>query len=376
MQTGRSYAKVAGSLMSRINDAAEQGIDGLLQQVPPDCLEALNAFYRRHEPIKLRALGGLIEIEPAFGRKQRRQPLLRVEIAVDGDTGTLFLPATFADLIFLELDGSPNIADFDPEQAAILMELALRGMLEAIEAGIGGKISVISVASRTEEFEPLPEPSFDFGLSVARLGLLHVHLHLPANPSLRLADYLAARTAKRNEETVELAALTFPVCIRLGASVFSQAGLRELAAGDVILLDGKSSVLPGAALIIGETLAARLEIAGSNATLMGAPAIAFGTVLEGLTVRGIESWFQDGLDQDADGIPVIVTFELCKYHVSLEDLRLFRRGTAVPLGSHGMDLEIAANGQMIGLGKLITIGDSTGVMVTRLVQRRSALSGG
>jgi flagellar motor switch/type III secretory pathway protein FliN len=375
MQTGRSYARVVGSLMSRINETSEQGVDGLLHRVPPDCVEPLNAFYRRHEPIKLRALGGVIEIEPAFGRKQRQQTFLRLEIAVDGDAGTLLLPSNLAELIFLELDGSPNIADFDPEQAAVLMELALRGMLEAIETGIGGKISVISVASRTEEFQPLPEPSFDFGLSVAKLGLLHVHLHLPANPLLRLADYVAARTTRGNEETAELAALTFPVCIRLGASAFSQAGLRALAAGDVILLDGKSSVLPGAALIIGETLAAPLEIAGSNATLVQAPSIAFGTVLEGLTVRGIEAWFQDGLDQDAGTMPVIVTFELRRFHASLENLRLFRRGTAVPLGSHGMELEIAANGQMIGLGKLITIGDSTGVMVTRLVQRQSASGG-
>jgi flagellar motor switch/type III secretory pathway protein FliN len=363
--------------MSKLFESAEQGVDGLLHLVPPDCVEALNAFYQRHEPLKVRAFGGAIQIEPAFGRGKGRQAFLRMEIDAGGDRGTLLLPSPLADLIFLELDGSPNIADFDPQQAALLMELALRGVLEAIEAGIGGKISVNSVASRIEHFEPLPEPLFDFGLSMAKLGLLHIYLHLPAAPSLRLAQYMNAKTTRGNEAPGELAALTFSACIRLGAFAFSQTALRELAAGDVILLDQTSAVLPGAALIIGETLAAPLEITGSSAILVDAPKTALGTVLEGLTAKGIESWFQqDSLDQDEDGVPVIVTFELRRFHASLEDLRLYRGGTALQLGSDGQDVEILANGKLIGLGKVMTIGDSTGVAVTRLVQPQSILGRG
>jgi flagellar motor switch/type III secretory pathway protein FliN len=364
------------NLMSKLIESEEQSVDGLLPFVPPACVEALNAFYQRHEPIKVRAFGGVIQIEPAFGREQGREPFLRLEIEVDGDMGTLLLPGPLADLIFLELDGSPNFADFDPQQAALLMELALRGMLEAIEAGIGGKISVISVSSRIEHFEPLPEPLLNFGLSIARLGLVHIHLRLPVHPSLRLAHYMNTKTTRRDEDTGKFADLTFSACIRLGAFAFSQTGLRELAAGDVILLDQKSTVLPGAALIIGETLAAPLEITDSNAILMADPTAAQGSALEGLTAKGIESWFQqDCLDQDLDGIPVIMTFEFRRFHASLEELRLYGRGTAIPLGSDDEDLEILANGKMVGLGKLITVGDSTGVMVTRMVQRQPALGG-
>jgi flagellar motor switch/type III secretory pathway protein FliN len=359
--------------MSKPIESAEHSLDGLLPSLPPTCVEVLNTFYQRREPIKVQAFGRAIQIEPAFGQEQGDQQFLRLEIEIDGDMGTLLLPRPLVDLIFLELDGSPNIADFDPQQAALLMELALRGMLEAIEAGIGGKISVISVASRIEHFEPLPEPLFNFDLSIARLGLLRIHLHLPARPSLRIAQYINANATRRNEGFDEFAALTFSVCIRLGAFAFSQTGLKELAAGDVILLDQKTTVLPGAALIIDEMLAAPLQITDSNAILTDIPRTARSTVLEGLTAKGIEAWLQqDGsLDQNKDGVPVIMTFELRRFHASLEELRLYRRGTVLPLGSDGTDLEILANGAMVGLGKLIAIGDSTGVMVTRLVQRRS-----
>jgi hypothetical protein len=143
----------------------------------------------------------------------------------------------------------------------------------------------------------------------------------------------------------------------------------------VILLDQKTTVLPGAVLIIDEMLAAPLQITDSNAILTDIPKTARGTVLEGLTAKGIEAWLQQdgGLDEDEDGVPVIMTFELRRFHASLEELRLYRRGTVLPLGSDGKDLEILANGAVAGLGKLITIGDSTGVMVTRLVQQRSRL---
>jgi Type III flagellar switch regulator (C-ring) FliN C-term len=380
IQTGTLYSEGGGrsmskrGLMSRLFESGEQGVGDLLPFMPPACVEVLNAFYQRRDPIKAHAFGRTIQIEPAFEREQSHQRFLRLEIEVDGDMGTLLIPSPLADLVFLELDGSPNIADFDPQQAALLMELALRGMLEAIEAGIGGKIFLISVASRIEPFERLPEPLFRFGLSIAKLGLLHIYLHLPARSSLRLAHYMNANTTRRTEDAQELAALTFSVCIRLGAFAFSQRDLGQSAAGDVILLDQKSTVLPGAALVIGETLAAPLEIIDSNAILVDAPKIALGTVLEGLTATGIESWFQqDKLNRDNDGVPIIMTFELRRFHVSLEDLRFYRRGTAIPLGSDGNDLEMLANGKMVGLGKLITIGDSTGVMVTRLVQRQSTL---
>jgi flagellar motor switch/type III secretory pathway protein FliN len=360
--------------MSRLLESGEQGVGDLLPAVPPACIEALNAFYQRRDPIKVHAFGRTVQIEPVFEREQTNQRFLRLEIEAGGDMGTLLVPSPLADLVFLELDGSPSIADFDPQQAALLMELALRGMLEAIEAGIGGKINLISVASRVESFERLPEPLFSFGLSIARLGLLHIYLHLPARSSLRLAHYMNANTTRRSEDAQELAALTFSACIRLGAFAFSQTGLRELAAGDVILLDQKSAVLPGAALVIGETLAAPLEIADGNAILEDAPKIALGTVLEGLTATGIESWFQqDNLSQEEDGVPIIMTFEFRRFHASLEDLRYYGRGTAIPLESDGTDLEILANGKMVGLGKLTTIGGSTGVRITRLVQWQPTL---
>jgi flagellar motor switch/type III secretory pathway protein FliN len=273
------------------------------------------------------------------------------------------------------LDGSPSITDFDPAQAALLIEFALSGALDKIEAGLGAKISMISVTSQIERFEPLPEPLFTFALPITKPGLLHIHLHLPPGLSLRLANYMNASAARQNQVPEELAALPFSACIRLAAFAFSHASLAELRAGDVILLDQKSAVLPGAALIIGEILAAPLEIKDGNAILMDAPKKAMGTVLEGMTAKGIEALSgQDGLELDKDGIPATVTFELRRFQASLEDLSRYRRGTVVPLGSDGGDLEILANGKAIALGKITAIGNSTGVMVTRLIQRQPTLA--
>ena len=358
MHEAHAFIKRVGPMSDSREFAA---VRDMLPSVPAAQVEVLNSFYRRRGPLAVRALGRRLEIAAVVAAP--RPPLCRLEIEFGGERGALLVPRRLIDLVFQEVDRSLDFERLNPAQAAILIEFALQDALKAIEAAVGEKIAVLSAGRAPERPEEAAEPGLTFKLSIPEAGEAQLHLHLPPAALAKFSRYLNANAARPALDPKAFEALSFPACMRVGAMVFSQAELASLNAGDVIMLDGKAGT-PAAALVIGETIAAPLAVEGGRAMLTDDLRIAARSPLAGMTADAVAH----GASADAKGLFFVLTFELSRFQASLGDIRGYRRGTILPVGSQGGSVDIAVNGTAIGLGEWVHVGSGTGIMVTRLFQ--------
>jgi type III secretion protein Q len=71
---------------------------------------------------------------------------------------------------------------------------------------------------------------------------------------------------------------------------------------------------------------------------------------------------------DLDDLPVRLVFEVGRLELLLSEIRRLAPGALLPLARPLDDaVDIVANGRRIGRGTMVSIGDSVGVRVTRLL---------
>ena len=74
-------------------------------------------------------------------------------------------------------------------------------------------------------------------------------------------------------------------------------------------------------------------------------------------------------DAELDSLPVRVVFEMGRLEMSVGEVRQLAPGVMLPLARPLEDiLDIVVNGQRIGRGSLVRVGEGLGVRVTRLQQ--------
>jgi len=331
----------------------------LVPALTSDHVATLNAFYRRRGAIVAMLAGRSVTIEAAWCLTQAsliRDPYL-VELAIDDERGAAVLPLRLIDAIL------PKAAQLRSEHAAIMLELALADGLDALEAALGCRLSIVGVRRLPE---PAPRTSFRLMLSTADLGRVPCELAFSSPHAMRLAALLD-RLAAVPASTLDL---ELPACLRLAAATLTVRELGGLAPGDVVLAEQACPADDGAVLVIAEHLVAPARIESDGCRLSAAPAPGRQTIWEWSMEDHIDPAKASRLhDAAVDTIPVRVTFELGRVDLPLKQLATLAPGSLVPL-VRPLDeaLDIVANGRRIGHGTIVRIGDSLGVRITRLFE--------
>src|SRR5262249_12660358 len=166
------------------------------------------------------------------------------------------------------------LAVLNSEHAAILLELVLGDTLDALEAALGVRLSIVRV--RRARAQAWRTESLCLMLTMGDLGSMPCELVLAPHHVRRLAvllDRLAAQPAAALH-------LRLPACLRVATAALTVGALRELAPGDVVLAERACSPDDAAVLVIAEHFVAPATIEPDGCRLTAPPAAGRGTTWE------------------------------------------------------------------------------------------------
>jgi type III secretion protein Q len=166
------------------------------------------------------------------------------------------------------------------------------------------------------------------------------------------------------------AALQVPVRLRVLERFFTPARLGSLSAGDVVLCGAASqrSAHRRCTLLFGLGIAmqadADIEPGSQRAQLAHAP-----TMIDEDEPAGAPTAGGDGLEH----LQVPVAFEIDSARVSLAELASLDAGSVIELDMPLLDalVRLVCQGQTVGVGQLVAIGDQLGVRITRMGLQRA-----
>jgi type III secretion protein Q len=335
-----------------------------LPAMRPDEVATFNAFYRRRGAITGTLAGRPVAIET--GWRSRRSASITdpcvLELAVDGEWGALVVPLRLIDAIAAALPGAHSVAGLKSEDAAIVLELVLTDALDALEAALGIRLSIVGLRhaqanARRQESLGVMLRMGDFGPTPCELALAPHH----ARRLAALLDRMAGPPAAALD-------LDLPACLRVAAATLTLGSLRDLSPGDIVLVEQASRPDDSAVLVIAEHLVAPVTIEPDGCRLTAPPEGGRETTWEWSMEDNIDPGKTKRLEDAAlDAIPVRVIFELGRVELPLKELAALAPGAFVPLVRPVDEaLDIVANGKRIGHGTLVRIGDSLGVRIIRL----------
>lgn len=159
-----------------------------------------------------------------------------------------------------------------------------------------------------------------------------------------------------------LRGLRLPARLRLGRRNFELDDLRSLAAGDVLACTARRADAPlRCQLLIGLGIfmqaTADIDLDSPDATLTEAPQL--------------ESEPHEAAPLEAPSIGALnvpVSFEIDTARVSLDELAAFDAGSIVTLDAPVQDAQVrlVCFGQVVGVGRLVAVGDCLGVRIERM----------
>jgi type III secretion protein Q len=375
LNDGMAETARAENVSSRSARPMPEGESGLaLPVVSPAEVACLNAFYRRRPPVDITLAGYRATIvaswPPAPGDISGRY---QVDLTVDGTAGALLLPRSLIKALMATLDPNQGLDDLDPYQRALLLELAVADALSLLEAGLGLRLSINAVrAARDEESGAV---SLAFNIAVDGLASCAAELQLPPPHATRFAQYLdraASASLPARPGGMEDAAVGVPVAVglRVAATTCSVGEIATLSPGDIVMADHGRRQSRQAVAVLGEHLAAPVELTAAGAQITAPPLRVRGSLWE-WSMENVADRAQADLTQktDLDDIPVKLLFELGRVELSLAEIRKLAPGALIavprPLDE---SVDIIANGRRIGRGSLVQIGSNIGVRITRLFQ--------
>jgi type III secretion protein Q len=356
----------AAAASERTHAAAPSGDDGMvLPLIPPGHVAALNAFYRRRSVFSTTIAGRVATSSLAWQPLDHSPMNRRLLFRVDGEDAELSVARSLLDILIASVDSDLSLDKLQGDHAAIVLELALTDVLDALEAALACRFALISIVPPRIRPESLERPALSFGLTIDGLGTLPSELHLTVNQTIRLAQHLDKYPGP------EQAAIDLPiaVCLRWATATLSMRDLRSLSPGDVMLMDEACQPNGTAIAVIAEHLVVPVELAPSAGLLSGYPARGRGSPWEWSMEKAPEALRGSAPDaSDFDDLPVRLVFELGRLELPLGEVRRLAPGTVLPI-SRPLDdaLDIVANGRRIGRGTIVRIGDTVGVRLTRLL---------
>lgn len=333
----------------------------VLEQVAPESLEALNAFYRRRPPSNLVVAGEAMTLAPIWPLPGEVESPQSTIIFNMGDAkGTLHVPRSLVERWLVQADPDVDLARLAPEHAALLLEFFLGSELAWLEEKLECGIAVTAIEN------------LDAASGAAPLAFRLTGKQEDIICTLRLEHAGHAAQLGRLLDKSEKRAAGFPLDLPVPASLWRGAvmvgagDLQSLRPGDVVLLDEIENQAASALIVIGDRLVAPVEFTGPGARLIARPVPVAGSKWEWIMNNATDS-VQTLEDSDLDGLPVTLVFELGRTALPLGDVKQLAPGAIVPLPEVTKEtVDVIANGKRVGRGEIVRIGESLGVRVIRM----------
>jgi type III secretion protein Q len=332
-----------------------------MKRYSPPSLSATEARARgllaRHgHGIALGALQLSLDPQPLQEPPARWDAAWRLQLEWSGARGTLRLSEpTLRRLLEAQLGADLELPPLPPAQAALALQQGFAAFIAPLAAAGRG-------LPRLVELEPEREPEAMAHRIALRFQLggetLMAELGCDALGLMLLAGLLAARPAVAEA----LPELPLPLRAVLGRTRLPLAALRQLAPGDLLLMDEA-------------WLAPHAE--GGEALRVGCGGGALWTARR----QGTDLWFsqpmkdEEPMDDEPqsdtpvalDALPVTLRFELGLRTLSLAELQALRPGVHIDLGLPPTQaVQLRANGALVGEGELVEVDGRLGVSVTRV----------
>lgn len=327
-------------------------------RVPAADVAGINALFARRGPIAFQFRGEPARLVLGSAAAPPEGPAFR--IAIGGAQMVARVSETLAAELLRPLRLQKPLAGLEPEPAALLMEFAFADEIERLE-GIAGEPAAIE----TRIDGPIGPGAQRFALEL-RLGddVHQIALWLGRQALASVGAALDRAAAPLDDP---MAGLAMPVRVCMGWRELRLSDLKDLARGDVVLVESGKEMAGPIAVVAGR-LATRLAV--SSGRLVASSSL---TALRG----SFWEWCMEGespnngeraiADAEIDALPVKLIFELGRTEMPLADVRRLEAGSVVPL-ARALDeaVDIVANGKRIGRGSIVRIGDAVGVRVERL----------
>jgi type III secretion system YscQ/HrcQ family protein len=333
--------------------------------IAPSHVQALNAVYRGRRALAATIGGRQTTIVAAWPPDRRLDASHRVGLRLDGESGELWLPQSLLDMLVDSVDPVLSLDRLGPDRAAIILEFALESVLAAVERNLGCRLAVDSYSGQVERPENDGQLPLFFTLVIDGLVTTGCELRIPPDYALRLAEGLD-RHAGISDSVLDL---PIPVCLRVAAANLAAAEIERLSPDDVVLVD--ASCEPGDALIavIGERLVAPVTLGPEGPCLATYP-------IPGATSSWAWSMPTDAMagaweaDAETDNRSLHVLFELGRFELPASQVRQLAPNFLLPLEPpHDRTVDIVVDGQRIGRGTLMRIGNRTGVRIIAVRER-------
>jgi type III secretion system YscQ/HrcQ family protein len=339
--------------------------------IAPSHVQALNAVYRRRPALAATIGGRQASIIAAWPPPDRRPDVShRMALRLDGESGELWLPQSLLDILVGSVDPALSLDRLGPDRAAIILEFALDSVLAAVEVNLGCKLAVDSFSGQVERLESEGQLPLFFTLVIEGLVTTGCELRIPPDYALRLAEGLD-RHAGISPPVLDL---PIPVCLRVAAANLAAAEIERLSPDDVVLVDASCEPDDAVIAVIGERLVAPVTLAPEGPRLATHP-------IPGATSSWAWSMPTDAMagawEADAaDNRSLHVLFEIGRFELPASQVKQLAPNFLLPLEPlHDRTVDIVVDGQRIGRGTLMRIGNRTGVRVIALRERARAAAG-
>jgi type III secretion protein Q len=336
-----------------------------LPKVPWAFFQGLNAFYRRRPSIQLKFAGRGMRLAPTWLTEDPEIPQpYTITVKIDDDQAELVVSEGLLTFLLQELDPALSMEKLDAAQIALVVELALSEPLDAIEQAIGSQLSVVTVAKGAGKWTGPTRPGLPLVLYIERLGVAWSLLRLSAVDVVRLA-YFFDKTTGPGRAPVDF---PLPFRVRVASATMSLTEVASIEPGDILLPDDIVRQPEGAVAVIGEHFVVPVEVTSAGYRLGARLRRGRGSSWE--WSLNPPASVDAPMDGGIDGSPIRVMFEVGSLDLDLSDVQKLIPGSVVPLArAPGEGLDIVANGQRIGRGSLVRIGEGPGIRVTRLFGR-------
>jgi type III secretion protein Q len=277
----------------------------------------------------------------------------------------LWLPQSLLDILVGSVDPVLSLDRLGPDRAAIILEFALESVLATVERNLGCKLAIDSYSGLFERLEDDGQLPLFFTLVIEGLVTIGCELRIPPDYAFRLAEGLD-RHAGIDRSVLDL---PIPVCLRVAAANLAAGEVERLSPDDVVLVD--ASCEPGDAVIavIGERLVAPVTLAPEGPRLATHP-------IPGATSSWAWSMPTDAMagaweaDAETDNRSLHVLFEIGRFELPASQVKQLAPNFPLPLEPlHDRTVDIVVDGQRIGRGTLMRIGNRTGVRVIAVRER-------
>lgn len=334
--------------------------------IAPSHVQALNAVYRRRPALAATIGGRQASIIAAWPPSDRRPDVShRVALRLDGEAGELWLPQSLLDILVGSVDPALSLDRLGPDRAAIILEFALDSALTAVEMNLGCKLAVDSYSGQVERLEDDGQLPLFFTLVIEGLVTTGCELRIPPDYAFRLAEGLD-RHAGIDRSVLDL---PIPVCLRVAAANLAAAEVERLSPDDVVLVDASCEPCDDVIAVIGERLVAPVALDPEGHRLATYP-------IPGATSSWAWSMPTDAMaaaweaDAETDNRPLHVLFEIGRFELPASQVKQLAPNFLLPLEPlHDRTVDIVVDGQRIGRGTLMRIGNRTGVRVIAVRER-------